>query len=257
MRLGVRIGVIVRTGRESLRWTKTHLGERTGISRQMIAAVESGQGNPSLDVIAALLDGLDIDLELVGRGPIAIDGSRSHDAAHAICSAYVQRRLEAGGWEVAREVRIEDGRYIGWIDLLAFHPPTRTLLVIEVKTRIDDIGAIERSIDWHARGARRAAERQGWQPERIGAWVLALATDEVENELHRNRVVWDSGFPRRARGLAEDLVAPEQINEGRALALIDPRSRRSDWLIRARVDGRRSVAPYRGYADFMAHVRRR
>ena len=136
-------------------------------------------------------------------------------------------------------------------------PPTRTLLVIEVKTRIDDLGAIERSIDWHVRGARRAAERQGWQPERIGAWVLALATDEVESELHRNRVAWGSVFPRRARGLTQDLMAPERIHEGRGLSLIDPRSRRRDWLIRARIDGRRSEAPYRGYADFMSHFRGR
>jgi transcriptional regulator with XRE-family HTH domain len=257
IRIGVRIGAIVRTGRESLGWTKTDLGERTGISRQMIAAVESAQANPSLDVIAGLLDGLDLDLELVGRGPVAVQGLRSHDAAHAICSAYVQRRLEARGWEVAREVRIEDGRYIGWIDLLAFHRPTGTLLVIEVKTRMDDVGAIERSIDWHARGARRAAERRGWQPRRVSAWVLALATDEVEDELRRNRAVWDSGFPRRARGMAEDLIAPERMVERRGLALIDPRSRRREWLIRARVDGRRSEAPYRGYADFMGRVRRR
>ena len=223
----------------------------------MIAAVESAQANPSLDIVAALLDGLAIDLELVGRGPIAIGGSRGHDAAHAICSAHVQRRLEARGWQVAREVQIENGRYIGWIDLLAFHPPTGTLLVIEIKTRIDDIGAIERSIDWHARGAPRAAKRLGWRPQRVGAWVLALATDEVEDELRRNRAVWDTSFPERARGMAEDLMAPDLIAQCRGFALIDPRSRRRDWLIRSRVDGRRSAAPYRGYADFMSRVRRR
>jgi len=222
----------------------------------MIAAVDAAEANPSLDIVAAFLDCLDIDLELVARVPVAIQGSRRHDAAHAICSAHVQRRLESAGWEVAREVPIQDGRYIGWIDLLAFHPPTGTLVVIEVKTRIDDLGAIERSIDWHTRAARRAAQRLGWQPRRVGAGVLALAT-EVENELLRNRVVWDSGFPRRARGMAEDLIAPERIVERRGLALIDPRSRRRDWLIRARVDGRRSAAPYRGYADFMGRVRRR
>jgi hypothetical protein len=95
-----------------------------------------------------------------------------------MCSAYVQRRLEAAGWQVAREVRIEDGRYVGWIDLLAFHAPTATLLVIEVKTQIEDVGAIERSIDWHIRGARRAAERLGWRAGAVGAWVTALASDE-------------------------------------------------------------------------------
>lgn len=196
IRIGVRIGALIRNGRESLGWTKTELGERTGISRQMIAAVEAAEANPSLDIVAALLDGLDIDLELVARGPVAIQGSRRHDAAHAICSAYVQRRLESAGWEVAREVPIQDGRYVGWIDLLAFHPPMGTLVVIEVKTRIDDLGARERSIDWHTRAARHAAGRLGWRPRRVGAWVLALATDEVEDELRRNRAVWDTSFPR-------------------------------------------------------------
>ena len=223
----------------------------------MIHAIESAQANPTLDVIAALLDGLAIDLDLLDRGPTAIDPLRSHDAAHAMCSAYVQRRLESAGWEVAREVRIEDGRYIGWIDLLAFHAATGTLLVIEIKTRIDDVGAIERSLDWHARGARKAAEKLGWRPRAMSSWVLALATDEVEDALHRNRTLWATAAPLRAPVMAERVRTPQGPSDGRGFALIDPRSRRRSWLIRARVDGRRSAAPYRGYADFMDHVRRR
>jgi hypothetical protein len=34
----------------------------------------------------------------------------------------------------------------------------------------------------------------------------------------------------------------------RGLALIDPRSRRRDWLIPTRVDGRRTVLPYQDLA---------
>lgn len=257
IRIGVRVGAIVRDARQARGISMTELGTRSGISRQMVAAVESAQANPSLDVIAALFDGLDIELDVVARGPAVIDRPRRGDAAHALCSAYVQRRLEAAGWQVAREVRFEDGRYVGWIDLLAFHAPTETLLVIEVKTQIDDVGAIERSIDWHIRCARRAAERLGWRARAVGAWVTALASDEVEEELRRNRALWAVAFPRRARDMALTAASPEVIVEGRGLALIDPRSRRRDWLIRARVDGRRSPPPYRGYADFMGHVKRR
>jgi hypothetical protein len=36
---------------------------------------------------------------------------------------------------------------------------------------------------------------------------------------------------------------------GRGLALIDPSSRRRAWLIRTRLDGRRSPAPFADYAD--------
>lgn len=221
----------------------------------MIGAVEAAEANPSLDVLAALFDGLGIDIDLRMTGLIAIDGGRRHDAAHVLCSAYVQRRLEAAGWSVAREVRIESGRYIGWIDLMAFDERTGTLLVIEIKTRLDDAGAVERAMDWHLREATGAALRLGWHPRRSAGWLLALATDEVEEQLRNSRSIWASSFPSRATGLAAAVVDPTSAPD-RGLALIDPRSRRRDWLVRARIDGRRSDAPYRGYADFMARSRR-
>ena len=250
----MRIATIVRDVRSMHRWTKTDLSERTGISRQMIAAVEAAEANPSLDVLAGLFDGLGIDLELRAGGVVALDGGRRRDTAHAICSAYVQRRLEAAGWKVAREVRLESGRYVGWIDLLAFDEATATLLVIEIKTRLDDIGAIERSMDWHMREAMRAARRIGWHPRRVSGWLLAMATDEVDDRLRADRMLWASAFPSRVPDLAAAVEDPGTAPD-RGLALIDPRSRRHDWLIRARVDGRRSDAPYRGHADFIASRR--
>jgi transcriptional regulator with XRE-family HTH domain len=256
----VRIGAIVRTGREEQRWTKTNLGERSGISRQMVAALESGKANPSLDVIGALLEALDIEVDVVARGPVQVAASGPADAAHAICSAYVQRRLVAAGWQVEREVRITDRRYLGWIDILAFHEATATLVVIEVKTRIDDVGAIERSLDWHVRGAVGAAERLGWHPRRVVAWVVALASDEVEDAIRRTRELWATAFPTRASAMGALVADPATSPSGPGgpgIALIDPMSRRRDWLIRTRVDGRRSNAPYRGYADFMARIRLR
>ncbi len=220
----------------------------------MVGEIEAATTNASLDVVWALFDGLGIDVDLVAKGPVVLD-HRRHDAIHALCSAYVQRRLEAAGWRVAREVRIESDRYVGWIDLLAFDETTGALLVIEIKTRLDDVGAIERSMDWHLREAMGAAHRIGWRPRRVAGYVLALASDEVENALSRNRPVWQRSFPQRATELAISIADPTHVG-GRGLALIDPRSRRRRWLIRARVDGRRSAAPYRGYADVMSRVGR-
>jgi hypothetical protein len=42
---------------------------------------------------------------------------------------------------------------------------------------------------------------------------------------------------------------------GRGLALCDPASRRREWLIRTRLDGRRSELPYRDYADAARRLR--
>jgi hypothetical protein len=44
-----------------------------------------------------------------------------------------------------------------------------------------------------------------------------------------------------AGGDVDDLV--------RGIALIDPRSRRRDWLIASPLEGRRTLAPYRDSAD--------
>jgi hypothetical protein len=145
---------------------------------------------------------------------------------------------------VLREVEIHHGRSHGWIDLLAFDPRTDTLLIVEVKTEIDDVGRIERTMTWYQREAWAIARRQGWKPARVIGWVLILATDANEDRIRANRDVLRAAFPGRAPAILADLPV-------RGLAMLDPRGRGKQWLLRTRVDGRRSPAPYRDYADFM------
>jgi hypothetical protein len=109
---------------------------------------------------------------------------------------------------VLREVEISEGRLHGWIDLLAFDPRTRTLLIIEIKTSIDDIGRLERQIGWYARAVATATP-PGGQPTRVVAWVLALASTDVEQAIARHRTIVDETFPGRAatmRGLVTGLI---------------------------------------------------
>lgn len=77
----------------------------------------------------------------------------------------------------------------------------------------------------------------------IRSVVLLLASEEVERMVHANRDALRVAFPLRGEVLHQTEVV------GRSLALIDPRRRRRDWLMRTRDDGRRSVAPYRNYAE--------
>lgn len=253
-----RVASMVTDNRRRLGWSKADLGRRTGMSAQMVGAVEAAGANPSLRVLVALLDGLGLDVELVARGqPVVLTATpRQRDAAHAVCSGHAQRRIETlEGWDLRREVRIDSGRYHGWIDLLAFHAESGTLVIIEIKTSIDDLGGIERNMDWYVREAPSVASRLGWDARVILPWLLVLATDEVEARLRANRVVVDAAFPVRAPAMTAILADPASaatVDAGRrGLALIDPRSRRRSWLIRSRIDGRRSNAPYRDYTDFL------
>jgi len=233
--------------------TQERLAAAAGVSRGHIAALESGRVNVSLDLVERIGDILGLDIQLVGRPQIIVAPLRQRDLVHAKCSSYVERRFDRVGWETAREVQFVDGRWRGWIDVLAFDPRTATLVIIEVKTRIDDVGAIERQVGTYERAASAVAASLGWQPRRIDSWLVALASDEVERAVRANRDVLARAFPGRAiemRTILDPNATPGAAHgPGRGLALIDPRSRRRDWLIPTRADGRRSAAPYRDYAD--------
>jgi transcriptional regulator with XRE-family HTH domain len=229
--------------------TQRALADAAGVSRSLVAAIEAGHANPSLEVVMRVGDALELDLRLVGRSPTII-GPRTRDAVHARCSAYADRRLRAAGWQTRREVEIFGDGSHGWIDLFAFDPRTRALVIVEVKTWLDDLGAIERQLAWYERSARDVLSGIGWQPNSVTSWLLVLASEEVENSLRRYRDLFRVAFPRRAIDMRLDVTHPARIVPAtRGLALIDPTSRRRDWLLPSRSDGRRTKAPYVDYAD--------
>lgn len=241
-------GDLCRTTRIRLDITQAQIARAVGVTRAYISAIELGRANPTIEIVERTCDALGLDLDLVARSPIVI-GNRQRDLVHARCSAYVQRRLEAIGLECLREVEIVLGRSHGWIDILAFDRATGTLYIIEVKTSIDDVGGAERQLGWYERAGPDAARVRGWNVRRVRAWLLVLASEDVEASIRVDREVLRVAFPARAVAMRRQLTGPGSAGEGRGLALIDPSSRRRDWLLSSRVDGRRGPAPFRDYAD--------
>lgn len=230
--------------------TQQELATRVGVTRSYIASIERGDANPSIRLVEDIADSLGLELELAARPPLLVGGGLVRDVVHARCSAYCGRRLHGHQFETAREVEIVHGRSHGWIDLLAFDPRTGTVLLIEVKTRLDDLGAIERQLGWYERAVWATARELGWEARRLRSWLLVLASDEIEQTLRANRGFFDVAFPSRARDMALDLSGGGIASPtSRGLAMIDPSSRARDWLIRTRLDGRRSPARYVDYAD--------
>jgi len=128
------------------------------------------------------------------------------DFVLARCSAYVQRRLVAAGLACEREVLIVDGRTRRWIDVVAFDRASGTLIVIELKTAIDDLGAVERQVTWYERNALAVARRFGWSVRRVRSWLLVLASDDADATIRTNREVLRSAFPGRARTMRLELA---------------------------------------------------
>jgi transcriptional regulator with XRE-family HTH domain len=273
MQVGSRmnLGAIIRDGRHARRWTQTALGKRARVSRSMIGAVEGGSANPSLDTLERIAGALDAELVLDLRLPTVIGRADQVDAAHARCVAAARRVLERRGFICAVSARSStagctDGSTSG------LRSGAGRLLVVEVKTELRDLGGLQRQLGWY-RAAARIPEAAG-EVSRSVAVALFLATDANDASLLANRDAITASFPIRGRA-ARDLLAgsagaPETGRVGAArsypssvqgsgwvLAMIDPRRRGDSIWVATRLDGRRSPAPYRSYADFMAAVARR
>ena len=248
--LSVSVGAVIRAGRIEFGWSERELARRLGTNQRAIQRLESGRQR---HINSHLASGA---LSLLGI-PVSFDGNRfsgstrveQRDAVHARCCAYVVRHLRRRGWETRVEVEIGEGRFRGWIDVLAFRPADRALLVIEVKTRLDDAGRILRTLGWYTRSSRVGAEALGWQPRRIVPTLLFLATAETDARLTAQRELIVDRLPGGASDLASWLDDPAATPPGPSRALIDPASRRRGWLQRDRIDGRRSPVPYRDYRD--------
>ncbi len=240
--------------RLAIRWSQRELSRRSGVPQSIISRIEAARMDRlSLTTVAALVEAMGGRLRIEVDAPHVGDRRRQADPAHARMSGHVARRLEGLGWRVASEVEVGGDRSRGWIDLLAFHPETRLLLVIELKTELHDLGAIDRSLGWYQRSAWAASRRLGWRPASVAGCLLLLMTRQNDADVRFNRESLGRLFPGRAQDLSACLDGrqPGLGISGRALAMIDPRSKRRAWIRPTADDGRRAPAPYLDYADFM------
>ena len=200
-----------------------------------------------------LLTALDVRIEMRLIAPTA--GAPSvRDRAHARCVAYVARRMAESGWLVATEVEAGDQRWHGFIDVLAYHPVDQVLLVIEIKVDLDDIGAVDRQLGVYERLAWEAAHALGWRPRAMTGALLLLATDVNDRRSVEHRSYLDRRFHIRANALRALIADPSTppARGVRCLAMIDPRTRRTRWLMPTWLDGRRNATRYKDRAAFLA-----
>jgi transcriptional regulator with XRE-family HTH domain len=247
--VGAVIGRAIRSTAESFGWSQRELARRLDTNQTAIRRLQTGGATINSHLATAALDQLGIRLS-IDANPVGLPGRREQrDVVHARCCGYVARQLTKRGWQVRSEVEIGEGRFRGWIDLLAYRPSDGALLVIEVKTEIDDIGRILRSLGWYVRSSRDAAQAFGWQPRVIIPVLIALATVETDARLAANGDLVRNDLSGGAADLAAWIEDSTAATPEPTIALIDPVTRRRAWLGRTRSDGRRSPAPYRDYRD--------
>ena len=122
---------------------------------------------------------------------------RLRDSRHAALVELMVKRLEALEWAVATEVSFNVYGERGSIDILAFHAATRTLLVIEVKTVIPDVGGMLAAMDRKLRLASDIASRRGWRTARVARLLVVPEASTVRRRVRDHEATFANAFPAR------------------------------------------------------------
>ena len=204
-----RLGRLARMLRVRQRLTQADLSARAGVSRRAVSLLENGQARDlRLSAVESILVALGarLDVRLLWNGP---ELDRLLDAGHAAMCASVKRRLERWGWFVRVEVSYSQYGERGRIDLLALHPATGTLLVIEIKTQLVDVQALLGSLDVKARLAGGIGRRLGWHVRSVVPVIVFAEDDALRRRVSRLDTLF-ARFPLRGRAAVSWLRRPSE-----------------------------------------------
>jgi transcriptional regulator with XRE-family HTH domain len=180
--------------RRRLHLHQADVAARAGVSQQLVSRIEGGRiAGVCLGRLRRVFDAVDADTVVVVRwrgGEL----DRLLDEGHAEVVARVCAALRRHGWEVLTEVTFSVYGERGSIDVLAWHPGSRTLLVVEVKT---EVASAEETLRRHDVKVRLApalgSDRFGAKPAHV-ARLLVVA----EGATNRRRVARLDGILRHA-----------------------------------------------------------
>ena len=193
-----RFGADVRLLRRRKGWSQRRQAAEAKVGRWVVLAIESGRGDrirPALlaAVVVALGGRISIRVLYQGEG---LD--RLRDQRHAALVEAIVRLLRAAGWEVATEVSFNVYGERGSIDVLAFHPPTGALLVIEVKSVVPDVGGMFMTLDRKVRLAPEVARKQlGWDAASVSRLLVLPEQRTARRRVTQHAATFESVVPSR------------------------------------------------------------
>jgi transcriptional regulator with XRE-family HTH domain len=232
-----RVGLAIRALRRRRGWRQRDLAAAAAVSQATISILERGHlDRASVRVVRDVVEALDgrATFDIRWRGA-ALD--RLLDERHAALGARVVAELRAHAWEA--QVEVSYARYAerGSIDVLGWHPETRSLLVVELKTEIASAEETLRKHDEKVRLAPQIArERCGWRPTVVGR-VLVLPDDRtVRRRWAKMESLMSAAMPAATVEVKRWIRAPRRELFGVwFLPLIDVSSRSRSSASRERV----------------------
>lgn len=195
--------------RKRLRQVDVALAAKT--SQDTVSRLERGLvGGMTIAQIRAIGEAIGVTLDLVPRwrgGELdRLLGAR-HSALHEAVAA---RFATLPGWSAVPEVTFSIYGERGAIDVLAWHEPTRTLLVIELKTEIIDVQELIGTLDRKRRLAPRIAAERGRRPMVVGTWVIVAEGRTNRRRVTTHRTVLRAAMPADGHAMRAWLAAPSR-----------------------------------------------
>jgi transcriptional regulator with XRE-family HTH domain len=196
-----RLGSAIRLVRQRRRWTQAELGSRAGVSKSTISRIERGHVRSlSVATIQEVAGELDIRVDLVPRwrsGDLDRLLNRRHSNLHELVARWFDEVVPE--WALAPEVSYSIYGERGVIDILAWHPGRRALLIIELKTDIVDVNDLVGSADRRKRLARTIARDRGWDPASVSVWVIVASSRTNRRRIAAHEAMLRAAFPADGR----------------------------------------------------------
>lgn len=175
----------------------------------MVARIERGAfASIPLRKVRRVADALGARFDTILRWQGA-DLGRLLDARHAAMHETMAKLLgNLDGWQFEPEVSFSIYGERGIIDILAWHPGRRMLLVIELKTEIVEVSGLLGTMDQRRRLAHQIAERRGWDAAAVSTWVVVAESRTNRRAVGAHANVLRSKMPVDGRGIGRWLRDP-------------------------------------------------
>jgi transcriptional regulator with XRE-family HTH domain len=211
-----RLGSAIRQVRVRRGWRQIDLALRSGVTQPTISRIERGHlDRLSLHRLRSVAAELDIRVDVIGRWR-AGDLDRLLNARHSELHELVARYFrDLPRWITQPEVSFSIYGERGVIDILAWHPGRRALLVIELKTDIADVNELVGTVDRKGRNAVRVAIERGWvrprdPPPTVSIWVIVADGPTNRRRVAAHTSMLRSAFPVDGRSVGGWLQNPDR-----------------------------------------------
>jgi hypothetical protein len=212
------------------------------VSAQTVLRMEHGRmDRMTLRSTRAVAAALGIELHLVPRSIRGGAIDRQIDRRHAALVDQLLALLAVAGWEVSTEYSFNRFGDRGCVDVLAWYPDRRALLVVEVKSELRDVQETLRALDIKRRVVPgRVAVDKGWKAASVGV-VLAMSDIRAERDrVGRHKATFAAALPARTVEVKRWVSMPEAPLNGIWFLqiprdeLLKPRTRTGERVRRSR-----------------------